>query len=81
MNWVNEKRPRYLCVLCVRVRKAARARAMRGGVLRVLRVLRVVRVVRARQLPSPGPRAPQVMFTVGEAQVHKGGKGFRSSGP
>ena len=50
MDWTNEKRPRHLCV---RVRTAARARAMRGGALRVLRVLlRVLRVVRARQLPS-----------------------------
>ena len=66
----------------MRVRTAARARAMRGGVLHVMRVVRVVvRAVCARQLPSIGPRAPQVMFTVGEAQVHKGGKGVRFSGP
>ena len=55
---------------------------MRGGVLHVMRVVRVVvRAVCARQLPSIGPRAPQVMFTVGEAQVHKGGEGVRFSGP
>ena len=62
--------------LCVRVRTTARARAIQGGVLalRVLRALRVVRsvvcVVLARQLPSPGPRAPEPHTQGGD--VHRG---------
>ena len=77
MDWANERKARNLCV---RVRTTARARAMRGGVLRVLRVLRVSCVWCACPLRSPSPRAPQVMFTVGEAQVHEGGA-VRFSGP
>ena len=64
---------------CLHIFDVRVVRVVRVGrvvrVVRVVHVVRVVRVVRARQLPSPGPRAPQVVFTLGEAQVQEGGEG------
>ena len=83
MDWANEKKRSDTCA-CVRTQQRARKRCEAAccaccGCC-VVR-MRVVHVVRARQLPSPGPRAPKVMFIVGEAPVHEGGKGIRLGGP
>ena len=58
MDRANKKRPRHLCVLCVRVRTAARARAMRGGALHVLAccVWCVLYARASSQAPVPEPQ-------------------------
>ena len=74
-DWANERTSSDTCA-CACAQQRARKRCEAACCV-LLRVLRVVRVVRARQLPSAGPRAPQVMFTVGEAhmaQAYEGGR-------